>query len=132
MFEQRLAQVFICREQRVGCLTVRCLERRVADFDGQVPARLAERLVAGAALLAVPHRLVDDVYRRQYRNLLETEDEVGQVRDGTVTVLEVEGIQELLGLLRAQLADGLQHALARSRVLGQRIGLHFGWTPATA
>jgi hypothetical protein len=38
-------------------------------------------LVAGAALLAVPDRLVDDGDRRQDRDLLETEHQVRQVGD---------------------------------------------------
>ena len=90
-----------------------------------MPAGFAEWLVARAALLTVPHRLVDHCYCGQNRDLLEAEDQVGQVGDGPVPVLKVEGVEELLCLLGAQLLDAFEHALARARVLGQGIRLYF-------
>src|SRR5215213_966575 len=92
-----------------------------------MPPRLAKRLVARAALLTVPDRLVDNGYRGENRNLLEAKDEMSQVGDRAVTILEVERIQELFRSLRAQLLDCLEHALAGAGVLGQSIGLNLGW-----
>src|SRR6266516_1996788 len=94
-----------------------------------MPARLAERLVARTALLAVPHGLVDNPDGSQDGDLLQPEHEVSQVGDRAVPVLKVEGVEELLGLLRAQFLDRLEHALARARVLGQRVRLYLGWYP---
>src|SRR6266849_5624168 len=94
-----------------------------------MPTRLAERLVARAAFLAIPHGLVDDCDGGQDRDLLESENQMGQVSDRPMPVLKVEGVEELLRFLSTQLLDALEHALARARVLGQGIGLYFGRNP---
>src|SRR5437016_12090248 len=90
-----------------------------------MPARFAEGLIARAAFLAIPDGLVDHGDRGQDRDLLEPENQVGEVGDGAVAVLKVEGVEELLRFLRAQLLDAFQHALTRARVLGQGIRLYF-------
>jgi len=74
-----------------------------------VPAGAAEVLVAGGALLAIPARLVHQRDGRQQAQLLHREGDVREVRDGAVAVLEVEGVEELLGLLRADLGERLAH-----------------------
>ena len=122
--EERLAEVLIGGEQRFPRLRERSFGGSAHDFGRQVPARLAEGLVTGAALLAVPHGFVDNRDGRQDRDLLEPEHEVSEVGDRAVPVLKIEGGKELLGLLRAQLLDRLEHALARARVLGQSIRLY--------
>src|SRR5258708_1227531 len=94
-----------------------------------MPTRLAERLIARAAFLAVPHGLVDDRNSSQDRDLLESEYQMGQVSDRPMPVLKVEGVEELLRFLRTQFLDALEHPLARARVLGQGIRLYFGRNP---
>ena len=126
VLQQRRAQALVGTEQTFGGLTERALGRRTSDLGRQVPARLAEGLVTGAALLAVPHGFVDNRDGRQDRDLLEPEHEVSEVGDRAVPVLKIEGGKELLGLLRAQLLDRLEHALARARVLRQSVGLYLG------
>src|SRR5215472_13646351 len=90
-----------------------------------MPAGPTERLVAGAALLTIPDWLVHDRHRSQNRDVLQTKDEVRQVGDRAVPVLEIKGVEKLLGALLAQLLDRLQHALIRARVLRQRVRLNF-------
>src|SRR5260370_28625240 len=92
-----------------------------------MPARLAEWLVTRAALLAVPYWLVNHGHRGQDRDLFQPEDEVRQVGDRAMAVLEVEGVEKLLSLLGAQLLDRLEHALARPRILRERIRLNLRW-----
>src|SRR5205814_9163410 len=92
----------------------------------RVPARLAKRLIAGAAPLAIPDGFVDDGYRRQDRDLLQPKNQVREIGNRAVAVLEVESVEELLGLLSAELADGFEHSLARARVLCQRVRLNLG------
>src|SRR5579859_7188746 len=72
---------------------------------------------------------VGDGDRRQNRDLLEPEHQVRQIGDRAVPILKVEGVEELLGLLGAQFLNALEHALARARVLGERVGLHLGRDP---
>src|SRR5579859_3703652 len=126
MLEQGRAQLFVRAEQPFGGLSERRRGRFAAYFVGQMPTCLAEWLVARAALLPVPDRLVDDGDRGQNRDLLEAEDEVGQVGDRAVAVLKVERIEELLSFLGAQLLDAFEHALARTRILRQRVCLDLG------
>ena len=59
-----------------------------------MPARFAERLVARAAFLAIPDGLVDHGDGGQDRDLLESENQVGEVGDRAVAVLKVEGQKE--------------------------------------
>src|SRR5882762_6893691 len=94
-----------------------------------MPARLAEWLVTRAAFLAVPDGLIDHSDRSQDRDLLESEDQMGQVSDRPMPVLKVEGVEELLRLLRTQFLDAFEHPLARARILGQGIRLYFGRNP---
>jgi len=126
VLEQRSAQLLVGAEQALGGLAEHRFGGSAEDFVGQMPTRLAERLVARAAFLAVPHRLVDDRDGCQDRDLLESEDQVRQVGNRPMPVLKVEGVEELLRFLRTQLLDAFQHALARARVFGQRIRLYFG------
>ena len=83
-------------------------------------------LVAGGALLAVPARLVDQHDGGQQAEPLDGEGDVGQVGDGAMAVLEIKGIEELLGALGADFGQGLAHGERRAGVLGHGIGQDFG------
>jgi hypothetical protein len=50
---------------------------------------------------------------------------VGQVGNRTVPVLEIEGIEELLSALGADLGKRIAHGESGARVLGHRIGKDF-------
>ena len=93
---------------------------------GEEPAGFEEVLVAGGALLSVPALLVDQNDGRQQAEALDGEGDVRQVGDGTVAVLEVEGVEELLGALGADLGEGLAHGEGGAGVLGHGVGQHFG------
>src|ERR1051326_3135515 len=118
--------MLVCIEQRFSGAAEGGFGARANDLSRQVPASLAERLITGAAFLAVPDWFVHDVHRRQDRDLFEAKDQVSEVGNRAMAVLEVERVQELLGTLGAQLLNRLEHALARARVLGQGIRLNFG------
>jgi hypothetical protein len=87
-----------------------------------VPAGLAEVLVAGRALLAVPALFVYQAYRCEQREALDGEGDVREVGDGAMAVLEVEGVEELLGALRADLGERLLHGERGARVLRHGVG----------
>ena len=75
----------------------------------QVPAALAEVLVARGALLAIPALLVHQDDCREQAEPLNREGHMGQVGDRAMAVLEVEGVQELLGALAGDLAQRFLH-----------------------
>ncbi len=79
--------------------------RLAAAEVGGEPAGFAEVLVAGGALLAVPALLVDEGDGGEEGEALDGEGDVGEVGDGAVAVLEVEGVEELLGALGADLGE---------------------------
>jgi len=85
-----------------------------------------EVLVAGGALLAVPAGLVDERDGSEKAEALDREGNVGEVGDGTMAVLEVEGVEKLLGSLRADFAERLAHGERGARVLGHGVGENFG------
>ena len=47
---------------------------------------------------------------------------MGQVGDGAMAVLEIEGIEELLGALGADFAEGFAHGKGRAGILGHGVG----------
>ena len=49
---------------------------------------------------------------------------MGEVGDGAVAVLEVEGVEELLGPLGADFLEGLAHGQGGAGVLGHGVGQH--------
>ena len=93
---------------------------------GEIPAGFEEVLVAGGALLAVPALLVDEDDGGQEAEALDGESDVGQIGDGAVAVLEVEGVEELLGALGADFSEGLAHRQGGAGVFGHGVGQHFG------
>ena len=96
-----------------------------AEVGGE-PAGLAEVLVAGGALLAVPALLVDERDGGEEGEALDGEGDVGEVGDGAVAVLEVEGVEELLGALGADLGERLAHGEGGAGVLGHGVGEDLG------
>jgi hypothetical protein len=60
------------------------------------------------------------------REALDGEGDVREVGDGAMAVLEVEGVEELLGLLRADLDEGFAQGESRARVLGHGVGEDLG------
>ena len=93
---------------------------------GYVVSALFKILIAGGALLAVPALLIGDRNGREYGELLYCDRDVGQIRNRAVAVLEVEGVEELFGLLRGDFLERLLHGQRRAGVLGHGIGLDFG------
>ena len=74
--------------------------RRICEQRRVVP-RLAKVLVARGALLPVPAGLIHQGNRSQEAQTFHGKGDVRQVRNGPVTVLEIKGVQELLGALGA-------------------------------
>ena len=86
----------------------------------------AEVLVAGGALLAVPALFVYQGDRGEQDEALDGEGDVGEVGDGAMAVLEVEGVEELLGALGADFGERLLHGERGAGVLGHGVGEDFG------
>ena len=82
-------------------------------------------LVAGGTLLAVPALLVHQHDGRQQAQPLDGKGDVRQVGDGAMTVLEIEGVEELLGALGADLGQRLAHGERGTGVLGHGVGQDF-------
>ncbi len=93
---------------------------------GEEPAGFEEVLVAGGALLAVPALFVDQDDGGQQAKPLDGEGDVGQVGDGAVAVLKIEGVEELLGALGADFGQRLAHGERGAGVLGHGVGEDFG------
>ncbi len=89
---------------------------------GLIAAGFLEVLVARGALLAVPALLVDEDNGGQQREPFDGEGNVGEVGDGAVAVLEVEGVEELLGALGADLGQRLPHGKRRAGVFRHGVG----------
>ena len=100
--------------------------RRLSTEVRGVPARAAEVLVACRTLLAIPSLLVNQFDRSQQAEPLDREGDVGQVGDGAMPVLEVEGVEELFGALGADLGKRLLHRKRRAGVLGHRVSQNLG------
>jgi hypothetical protein len=62
-------------------------------------------------------------YTRSIDALFAAYDQIG---DGAMSVLEVEGVENLLGALRADLRQRLLHGERRPRILCHRVGQHLG------
>ena len=92
----------------------------------KIPAGFEEVLVAGGALLAVPARLVDEHDGGQQAEPLDGEGDVGQVGDGAMAVLEIEGVEELLGALGADFGQRLAHGERGAGVFGHGEGENLG------
>jgi hypothetical protein len=75
------------------------VRRRNLVRNREKPAGFEEVLVAGGALLAVPALFVDEDDGGEQAEALDGEGDVGQVGDGAVAVLEIKGVEELLGAL---------------------------------
>ena len=93
----------------------------VGSEVGEVPAGFEEVLVAGGALLAVPALFVDEDDGGEEREAFDCEGDVGEVGDGAVAVLKIEGVEKLLGALGVEFAKRLAHGKRRSRILGHGI-----------
>ena len=93
---------------------------------GKVPAGFLEVLIAGGAFLAVPALFVDQDDGGQQAQALDGEGDVGQVGDGAVAVLEIKGVEELLGALGADLGEGFAHGERGARILGHGVGQDLG------
>ena len=104
----------------------RAWRRRICSEVREIPAGLAEVLVAGGAFLTVPALLVDQHDGGEEAEALDGEGDVGQVGDGAVAVLEIEGVQELLGALGADFGERLAHGERGTRILGHGVGQDFG------
>jgi len=89
---------------------------------GKITA-LLEVLIARRPLLPIPALLVGDHDGRQDREFFNRQRHVRQIRNRTVPVLKVEGVEKLLRLLLADFAQRLFHRQRRARVLGHGIGL---------
>jgi hypothetical protein len=83
-------------------------------------------LITGRPFLAVPARLVDQNDGSQERKALNGKGDVGEVGDGTMAVLEIESIEELLGALGADFGQGLAHGERRTGVFGHGKGQNLG------
>ena len=70
--------------------------------------------------------LVDQYDGGQQAEPLDGKGDVGQVGDGAVAVLKIEGIEELLGALGADFGERLAHGERGAGVLGHGIGQHLG------
>ena len=95
---------------------------RLGAEVGREPAGAAEVLVARGAFLAVPALLVDQRDGGEQAEALDGEGNVREVGDGAMAVLEVEGVEELLGALRADLGQRLLHGERGARVLRHGVG----------
>ncbi len=93
---------------------------------GSKPAGLLEVLITGGALLTVPALLVDELDGGEEGEALDGEGDVGEVGDGAVAVLEVEGVEELLGALGADLGEGFAHGEGGAGVLRHGVGEDLG------
>ncbi len=101
--------------------------RRAAPAElGQIVVGMGEILVARGAFLPIPALLVHHGDGGQDREPLDGHGDVRQIRDRTVAILEVIGVEEFLGPLFADLAQRLLHGERRARVLGHGVGLHLG------
>src|ERR1022692_1627260 len=71
------------------------------QFGRRDKAGAREILVARRLRLPVPERLLFDLGRGQLRKAFEAQHGMSQVGDGSVAVLEIEALQELLRIVRA-------------------------------
>src|SRR6185312_7352277 len=110
-------------KQKLQCLDVE-LAVVVAGELGNVEAALLEVLIACRTLLPIPALLVNEGNSRENREPLDGERNVREVGDRTMAVLEIESIEELLGLLLADLLQRFLHRERRARVLCHGIRLY--------
>src|SRR5262249_26081096 len=89
-----------------------------------VEAALLEILITGGALLPIPALLIGDRDCRQDGETLDGKCNVREISDGAMSILKVESIEKLLGILFADLLQRLLHGKRRARVFGHGVGLH--------
>src|SRR5882724_1877662 len=126
MLKHLLGEGFVFGEKKIYCFAIESAGSIVGKLRLKVAA-FAKVLIAGGALLAVPTLLVGEDDGGEDGKTLDSQNDVGQIRDGTVAVLEIERIEKLLRFLRADLAEGFLHRKSRTRVLGHGVGLNFGF-----
>ena len=100
--------------------------RGIVPKIGNEIAAFLEVLIAGGTLLPVPAGLVDHHGGRQDRKPFNGESQVREVRNAAVAVLEIESVEELLGLLLVQFGERFAHGKRRARVLRHTVGLDLG------
>ena len=108
-FDRTAGNFVIAGEERFNLLRIKLPRLDVGAECRQIPATLFEILIAGGAFLAVPALLIHQHDGRQQRQTFHGKGDVRQVRNRTVTILEIECVQELFGTLGIQFAQRLLH-----------------------
>src|SRR5712691_1974116 len=100
---------FVLGKEKIQRLAVELAGFVVGAEVGDVISALLEVLITSRTLLPIPSLLVSQLNCRQNREPLDRQRNMRQVGYRPVTVLEVESVEKLLRLLRADLAQRLLH-----------------------